>query len=366
LTVSDEKDRVRLVVRRLFADGADPVDVGSGKAALVTGAAQGDDCAVFECEGEFDLVIGSDYVRGPKFTLYELGYLSLHDLGYYLAAANLSDIAAMGARPIGLTSVVRYPNDMSDGDFEQVMRGIRDAARDHNTQNVGGDIGGAERLILSASAIGIAPRGRVLHRSGARPGDHLFVSGPVGNAGAAVIYFSQLKPTGRVLPDALEQELLRPWRRPRARIDIGTALASSGIGTACQDISDGLRATLDELSTSSAVGLVVDLDHVPVGAGVAAVADLLEVDKYSLALSASVDFELVFTAPPEAEARETLSKAGLECFAIGRAVESGGPVAIRDGLVTDLPGVAWRHQVGDVAANIVQGLEAPASPPRGS
>ena len=127
-------------------------------ADLTAGVDAQDDCAVFRLTGEQDLVVGSDYVRGPKFRLYEMGLLDDYDVGYYLIAANVSDIAAMGARPIGVVTVVRYPPDMSDDTFTSTLRGIRDACRHFSAPNVGGDIGGAERLILSATALGVVCR----------------------------------------------------------------------------------------------------------------------------------------------------------------------------------------------------------------
>src|SRR5205823_3775557 len=127
---------------------------------------------------------GSDYVRGSKFTLFELGHLSHYDLGYYLAIANFSDIAAMGAKPLALLSVVRYPPEMADSDFDLVLQGIADGAQACSAANVGGDIGEAERLMLSATALGVCAPGRALLRSGAKAGDVLCLTGEVGTAGA--------------------------------------------------------------------------------------------------------------------------------------------------------------------------------------
>ncbi len=346
-----------MMLADLFAGQRGPVD-GPADLVLRLGAADADDCAVISCQGDFDLVVGTDYVRGPKFMLHELGYLSLYDLGYYLVAANLSDVAAMGASPLGVLTVVRYPPGMTDAEFTEVMTGIRDSAAAHGTLNIGGDIGGAERLILSATALGAAPVGRAMTRSNGSAGDVLYVTGPVGDAGAAVLYFSKLKPAGKSLDDDVEAELLRPWRRPQARLGAGAALARQDLATACQDISDGLRATVDELAAASHVGAEVNLADVPIGRGARAVADLLDVDPCALAMSASVDFELLFCSPPDrcADVDAALAEAGVHPVAIGRLVVDPHIVGIRDGVPVPLPGVAWRHQSEDPESVVLPSL----------
>lgn len=113
---SDEPTRLTQVIGTLFADQAKgwSTRLSEGEQTdLLVGADAQDDCAVFRIQGTQDLVLGSDYVRGPKFRLYELGYLNDYDIGYYLAMANFSDIAAMGAQPIALLSVIRYPRTMT-------------------------------------------------------------------------------------------------------------------------------------------------------------------------------------------------------------------------------------------------------------
>jgi hypothetical protein len=112
----------------------------------------------------------------PSLLSTNLGYCPNFDIGYYVVAANVSDIAAMGATPLGALTVVRYPNDLDDESFEQIMVGIHQAAADFGTLNVGGDIGQAERIILSATAFGLCEQDRVLSRSGSRPGDLLCVN----------------------------------------------------------------------------------------------------------------------------------------------------------------------------------------------
>jgi thiamine-monophosphate kinase len=303
-------------------------------------------------------VVGSDYVRGPKFALYELGLLSNFDIGYYLVAANVSDIAAMGASPIGVMTVVRYPHDLNDEEFKLILGGIHQAARDFGTHNVGGDIGQAERIILSGTALGLAERGKVLTRSGARPGDLLCVTGPCGLLGAAVAYFPKREARGWELPAEAERELVEGWKRPRARVAEGRILSSKPFATACQDTSDGLKATIEQLADASKVGFNVSADHIPMSSTVIEVARLIGVDPLALTLSASADFQLCFTIRPDNvdACRHEFTKADLDFHVIGEATSEPGQARLiaGDGASSVLPGVAWRHQQADVSDLVIK------------
>lgn len=341
---SDEPARLADTIVKMFDGQAQefaPVTwPDQSRIELVAGADAQDDCAVFRFSGTHELVVGSDYVRGPKFRLYEMGYLDEYDLGHYLVAANISDIAAMGAKPIGLLSVVRYPPDMTDSVFSRVMEGIRDACALFGCLNVGGDIGGAERLILSASALGACPAGGSLLRAGARPGDVVCLTGPTGLAGAAMSYLRAARPDATIDRDHLDTMLAR-WKRPQARVDEGLALSASGVVTSCQDTSDGLKATLEGIAHASGVGITVREDHLPVPRAVAAVASHLGLDQLTVVMGDSVDFELVFTVP--AESVGALADR-LHFHRIGVVTRERVLSLHRiDGTRTGLPGKAWRH-----------------------
>ncbi|MBA9002709.1 thiamine-phosphate kinase [Thermomonospora cellulosilytica] len=346
--VSDEPTRLAAIVTPMFAgqSGASYRLSDGATAQLLAGADAQDDCAVFRLDGSQELVLGSDYVRGAKFGLYELGYLDDYDVGYYLAMANFSDVAAMGAQPIALLSVIRYPKAMPDEDFAQVLRGINDACDQVGAPNVGGDIGTAERLILSASAVGVVEAGRSLRRDGARPGDRLCITGPTGIAAAAQRYFGRLDTAGTRMDETDEQILLNAWKRPRARVAEGRLLSTGGVVTSCQDSSDGLKAGIETIASRSGVGFVVEEEALPVVDAVAQVAKLADIDLIPLLLGDSVDFQLVFTVPAEhvPALRESFDEAGLDFHDIGVATEAPD-LLLRtgDGTTRELPGAAWRH-----------------------
>ncbi|BCJ62373.1 thiamine-phosphate kinase [Micromonospora endophytica] len=358
---SDEPTRVAKLVGA-FLSGQSGAVLGDGPhATLTAGADSTDDCAIYDLDGPVTLVVGSDYVRGAKFALYEQGLLTNFDIGYYVVAANLSDIAAMGAAPIGVLTVVRYPHDLDDDGFLDIMAGIHRACTDSGTLNVGGDIGNAERIVLSGSAIGICRTGTALTRRGARPGDHLCVTGPCGILGAAVAYFPKRHANGWTLPEHLEQDLLAGWRRPRARVAEGRLLCTGGYATACQDTSDGLKATIEQLAAASGVGFDVAEDDIAIHPAVSAVAKLIGSDDITLAMSASADFQLAFTVPADRldACRDAFARSGLTFDVIGRATppETGVAFTGRDGTRHALPGVAWKHQASDVSG-LVAGVTA--------
>ena len=290
--------------------------------------------------------MGSDYIRGSKFRLYELGFLNNFDIGYYLAAANFSDIAAMGAQPIALLSVIRYPKTMQDTDFATVIQGIRAGCGQVGARNVGGDIGSAERLILSATAVGIVEPNSALRRTGAEEGDILCTTGYTGIAGAAQRYFYELDQHGPALASSEEDRLLSSWRRPQALVREGRILRASRVVTSCQDSSDGLKAAIESLASANGVGFVIREGDIPIAPIVDTVARLRRLDTLEVTFGDSVDFQLVFTVAPRnvSALQERFKSNGLGFFKIGTATRKREVVMLdARGNPSGLPGIGWRH-----------------------
>lgn len=338
-----EPDKLAQLVVPMFAN--EPVTgfrLGNGASAqIVLGVADQDDCAAVEVEGRQVLVFGSDYVRGPKFSLYEHGYLSNYDIGWYLAGANLSDVAAMGAQPIGLLSVLRYPKDLPDEDFAAVLQGVRDCCASVGAANLGGDIGTAERMILSASAFGVTEPGGVLARSAARPGQVVLLTGPTGIAGAAMKYLTS---TTSIELDESELEVaLRPWRRVAPRVSHGRLISRTPGAGACIDTSDGLAGALHQVSAASGVAIEIDQALIPIDSLVSRISTLLGVDVLDLVCGDSVDFELVATID-EGDLdglMEAATDEGVKFHPIGRVAAGQGVDLVVDGERTTLPGSPW-------------------------
>lgn len=288
-----ESRRVDTIIDHIRRHPAIPM---AGLTASV-GVAELDDCAVIPIPGVHDLVIGSDFVRGENFKLALLGLLSPSDIGYYLMGANASDIAAMGARPLGATVVYRYTGNTTDEHHSEITRGIATACEEFNMPLLGGDSGEYEQSVLSATAFGICPPGKALLRSGGRSGDLLFLTGPVGIAGAAFRYFGSH--AGTLSTDS-ETQLLHPWRRVSPALAQGAALVEYGLSRCAIDTSDGLKTAARQIAAASNLDVRLRACSLPVHPVVGEVAKLIGADPLALTCGDSVDFRLLFAVTPSA------------------------------------------------------------------
>lgn len=319
------------------------------RSAVITQAFHGiealDDCAVIGI-GDMDLIIGSDFVRGTRFHLFELGVISWQDIGWYLMVANASDLAAMGATPLGATLILRYTPELKDEEFEAMVRGAALACQKYRMPLVGGDTGGFNECVLSATAFGICPRGTALMRGGGSSGERIFVTGAVGRAGAAIAYFRRGKPDGITLAREIEEDLAQSWRGVSAAVDVGIALRDHGLSRCAIDTSDGLKASVRQLAEASGLNVVLDAEAIPIDSVARIVAERMGVDPLALAVGDSVDFRLVFSGVPEkrAELDEEFRRRKWPLFEIGAFEEAdGSPRAVMsyEGQRRDLPGVEW-------------------------
>jgi len=263
----------------------------------------GDDAAVLRPRRGEDLVVTSDaMVEGTHF---RWGGESPRMLGRRALAANLSDLAAMGSRPMGFTFALAAPPSLEVRRVTGIVRGMLDLAVSFACPLVGGNVTRARETSIHITALGGVHPGRVLLRSGARPGDRILV-------------------TGRLGISALERARGRVRTIPTPRVAEGRALARIASVTACIDISDGLLADLGHLLEASGVGGEIDARRVPTPRGFGAACRRLNRDPLRLALGGGEDYELLFTAcgntPSSAALERRLETA---VTAIGRITERG-------------------------------------------
>jgi thiamine-monophosphate kinase len=257
----------------------------------------------------------------------DLALVGLDDLGWKALVVNVSDMAAMGGRPTHALATVVGPLDELDVDL--LYDGLTAASEAYDCPVVGGDLSSAPSLVVAVAVVGDAgpDQPAPVLRSGARPGDTVFTTGPLGSsaAGLAVLRADR---AGEA-PD-----LAVAHRRPRARVAEGGAARAAG-ATAMIDVSDGLALDLCRLADASRVGVV--LEHVPVAIGVSRVSD----DAEAVALGGGEDYELVFTAPDAARVEAAFAEAGLALpLRIGRCTADPTERRLRDG---PLPDVGWVH-----------------------
>ncbi|MFT3664016.1 thiamine-phosphate kinase [Piscinibacter sp.] len=243
----------------------------------------GDDCALLAPAPGMQLAVSSDMlVEGRHF----LSTVAPDRLGHKALAVNLSDLAACGAQPLAFTLALALPR--ADERFlEGFARGLFALADAHAIELAGGDTTQGP-LAICITVMGELPAGGALLRSGARPGDDLWISGAPGDARLALEVFR-----GTASLDARAFEAVRAaMERPQPRIALGLALR--GVATSAIDVSDGLLGDLAHILRRSGVGAVVEVDAVPRSAVLAAQPPALQRE---CTLAGGDDYELLFTTP---------------------------------------------------------------------
>ena len=272
----------------------------------------GDDAAILRARAGEDLVLSTDaHVERVHF---RFATQSPRAIGRRALVASLSDLAAMGARPLGCLLALAAPPSLELRTLDGILAGLLDEAARHRCPLVGGNVARAREVSLAITAAGAVARGRSLSRRGARAGDRILVTGTLG--GAALEVARALRGEGRVR------------RVPVPRLAAGRALARvAGVG-ACIDVSDGLEADLAHLLAPA--GLAADLDpaRVPRPPGLAAACRRLGLDPLRVALGGGEDYELLFTLRPGGPAPGRLARRlGVPVAEIGRVVRRRGPAA---------------------------------------
>ncbi len=246
----------------------------------------GDDAALLDSPAGCDLVAAIDtLVDGVHFP----HGCPPASVGHRVLAVNLSDLAAMGAKPAWALLALTLPN-IDEAWLSEFAAGFNDLARSHDVSLVGGDTTSGP-LTATVQMLGHVPHGQALRRSGARPGDHVFVSGTPGDAAAGLAVEQ-----GRLQAATDGVTYLRKrFLFPTPRMALGKSLR--GYASACIDVSDGLLGDVGKLAHASGCGVELDYEKLPVSeALVEAVGDERARE---LALTGGDDYELCFTVSPD-------------------------------------------------------------------
>jgi len=257
-------------------------------------------------------------------------------IGHRALAVNLSDLAAMGAAPRSALLSLLLPPGLLLADFEAIVDGFMALAAVHGVSLIGGNVTRSPGpLIVDVTAMGTARPRRVLARSGARPGDEVWVSGDIGSAAAGLQALSA---------GALEDERMAAceaaFLQPQPRVRLGSLLGRNRAASSCVDLSDGLADGLHQLANASGVGLVVDGDAVPVTAEARAWFEARGLDPGTAALTGGDDYELLFTVRPKGRSRfETVRRQarGLRLTRIGIVRREPGVSVTRGGIPEPAP-----------------------------
>jgi thiamine-monophosphate kinase len=267
----------------------------------------GDDAAVLRPRPGEDLVATVDaVVEGVHFDRRT----PAPDVGWKSLAVNLSDLAAMGARPVAALVALALPRGARLRDVQGLARGLGACARAHRIAVAGGNVTRADVLSVTITALGAVPRGRALLRAGARPGDLVLVTGTLGDAALG-------------LRRGASPALVRRQRRPTPRVAAGLALAP--IARAAVDVSDGLVQDLGHLCHASGVGARIGVADLPLSPAYRRAAARLA-DPFAPALAGGEDYELVLAIPAASlgAARAAAARTRTPLAVVGRFVRGAG------------------------------------------
>lgn len=282
----------------------------------------GDDGAVLQPDPDKELVAVMDtLVEGVHFP----DDTDPFDIAFRAVAVNLSDIAAMGARPRWLTLALTLAN-ADESWLGRFAAGLHAAAEQHHVAVVGGDTTSGKTLVVTVQIVGDVATGKAMRRSGAQAGDAIYVSGTLGDAAAGLALLTAGNP---------DPDLSARFLRPDARVSFGQSLIDRA--SAAIDISDGLFADLAKLLVASGVGGYLDLETLPLSDALGAQFDIETQRRY--ALSGGDDYELCFTAPAKSE----FADSDILVTKIG-AVVAGDALQCRlDGALVPYADSGYRH-----------------------
>jgi thiamine-monophosphate kinase len=293
----------------------------------------GDDAAVIAPErGMLDVLTTDAQIEGVHF---DRTFVPADAIGHRALAVNLSDLAAMGARPRAALLSLALPGELPVEVVDGTIDGILALAASHKVALVGGNITRSPGpMMVDITAIGSVRSRRILRRAGARPGDEVYVTGRVGDAAAGL----QLLQNGADASGCCAQRFLRPEPRVRA----GWLLGANRAATACIDLSDGLADGVRQLADASGVGITIDERAVPVSPEATAWFAARSGDPVAAAMGGGDDYELLLTVRPthRGRLRHVRQAAGnLPITRIG-IVSKGRDVLLKaeDGSARELPG----------------------------
>ena len=283
----------------------------------------GDDCAILRPRAKQEILITTDFTLEDRHFRRDLHPAAV--VGHRCLTRGLSDLAAMGATPLAAFLSLALPKDLTAAWIRQFLKGLETLAKASKVTLAGGDTAQSptHHILADIILVGTAPTGTAIRRSGARPGDLLYVTGQLGAAAAQ-------------LEALFAGKKVRSHHLPQPRLAVGQKIR--GRATACLDLSDGLSTDLAHLCEASRVHAQIDLAALPIA------------PKATLghALHGGEDYELLFTAP--AATRIPREIGGVAITPIGRILKPRKSAATvtqihPDGTRSPLPAQGWQHLV---------------------
>lgn len=331
------------IIRRRFGKKSKGIIVGIG-----------DDAAVIKPQGKNTLITTDMMVEGIHF---DISLITPYQLGFKLVSVNVSDIYAMGGTPQYLLLDLSMNKNTEESFVASFFDGLRDSMRIYDVSLIGGDISSSKKdMVVSASLIGCAEK--PVKRSGARPGDKIYVTGNLGDSACGLEVLKkadscQLSAAGKKLiaesypltakfkntgitwdtiAPLLKRHLMPVARNPKDFVNHATAMI---------DLSDGLFIDLSRLCDESRVGARIHMKHIPVSGHLKKASAALKADPVKLATSGGEDYELLFTAPPDYRPRAMSRKLKITC--IGEVTKKGRVAVDKDGKESAFKAEGYQH-----------------------
>ena len=290
----------------------------------------GDDCAVLRATAETDLLVTTDF--SLEGTHFRREWHPPESVGHRCLARGLSDIGAMGGEPLTAFLSLALPPKIPQQWVDRFFRGLLKLAREFGVSLAGGDTAQSRSGVLAdIIVIGAVPKGRAVLRSGAKPGDRIYVTGALGGSAATLnLLFSKRK---KLDPKTFPRHFF-----PMPRIRVGTVLRKNKIPSAMIDISDGLSTDLSHICEMSGVGAEIWPQAIPL-AKIGKPAAPVEL---KFALHGGDDYELLFTAPRNTRVPREINGVTLTC--IGEIVHGGRMLLVDEsGSRAILKPQGWEH-----------------------
>ena len=297
----------------------------------------GDDVAAVDMDDNEVAVLKSDMFveltdAPPQMTPRQMGRKAI--------VVTVSDFASKGVKPVALLTSVGIPRDFSRRKLRELALGMEAGAREYGVYIIGGDTDETSNLVVDCLGFGLANKGGIVPRSGAKPGDILAVTGLFGEEPAGL----KILLNKTAVPSYLRRQLVRSVLFPKAQLKLGLALARSGMVTSSIDSSDGLAWSLHELSKMSHVGFVVST--LPASPSAKRFADITRLNLNKLVLNGGEEFELVFTIRPDGwnNAEASARKVGAKLYRIGETTKDEH-VLLRTSAEreSEIKPVGWEH-----------------------
>lgn len=307
----------------------------------------GDDAAILQFSGDEETLVTTDlFMEGVHF---DLTYFPLKHLGYKTVVANISDIYAMNGTPKQITVSLALSRKFCIEDVEELYAGIRLACQQYGVDIIGGDTTSSlTGLAIGITAIGTAPKGTAIKRSGAKETDLICVTGNLGAAymGLQLLEREKIATAGKdIQPDFQGKEyILERQLKPEARKEVVEKLREEGVRpTAMIDISDGLSSELMHICKQSGTGCRIYEERIPIDYQTAIMAEELNMNVVTCALNGGEDYELLFTVPIADHEKVAAMK---DVRVIGHIVSDSMGLALitRDGVEMELKAQGWTPQ----------------------